>query len=143
MLLSENGDILEFDAHGVSSGGKAVTGRILVDRSRTGEIVNEVLRDRQHLGNNGLLVPVVAISPQGQIIKNASDIITRGFVLNARTENLLSEALTILNKIIETTYSKECTDFNLIKEKIKSELQRFFRKRLGRSPLILPIIMEI
>ena len=143
VLLSENGDILEFDASGASHVGKAVTGRILVDRTLAGEIVDEVLRDRQHLGNNGLLVPIVAISTQGQIIKNTSDIITRGFVLNAHTENLLTEARTILDKIIDTTCSKECTDFNLIKEKIKAELQRFFRKRLGRSPLVLPIIMEI
>ena len=85
----------------------------------------------------------MAISTQGQVIKNTSDIVTRGFVVNAHTENLLAEALTILDKIIDNTCSKKCTDFNLIKEKIKTELQRFFRKRLGRSPLVLPIIMEI
>ena len=143
VLLSENGDILEFDTNGASCRSKALTGRILVDRTLTGEIVDEILRDRRHLGNNGLLIPIVAISTQGQVIKNTSDIVTRGFVVNAHTENLLAEALTILDKITDNTCSKKRTDFNLIKGKIKTELQRFFRKRLGQSPLVLPIIMEI
>ncbi len=143
VLLSENGDILRFDVDGGQVVGKAPSGRVLIDGTRTGEIVDEVLRDRRHLAGDGLVVPVVAINTQGEIIDGAADIITRGFVVDQRTDGLLAEALATLAEIINAAGLEERTDYGLIKERILVELQRFFRKRSGRRPLVLPVIMEI
>ena len=81
ILLAENGDILQFDVDGARIAGKAPVGRILIDDTRTGEVGDEVLRDRRHLAEDGLVVPVVAINKQTGMLEGVPDIITRGFVM--------------------------------------------------------------
>ena len=122
---------------------KVPAGRILIDGTRTGEVGDEVLRDRRHLAGDGLVVPVVAISKQSGTLEETPDVITRGFVVDARTEALLKEIPGILAATLEASSVEERTDPGLIKERIRVELQRFFRKRSGLRPLVLPVIMEI
>ena len=143
VLLAENGDVLRFDASGGRVVGKVPAGRVLIDGTRTGEIGDEVLRDRRHLAADGLVVPVVAINRQAGSIEGSPDLITRGFVVDERTDALLRDVPAILSEVIGSTSVEERTDHGLIKEKIRVELQRFFRKRSGRRPLVLPVIMEI
>ena len=88
-------------------------------------------------------MPVVAISRQTGNLEETPDVITRGFVLDARTEALLKEIPTLLAATLEAASVEERTDPGLIKEKIRVDLQRFFRKRSGRRPFVLPVIMEI
>jgi ribonuclease J len=88
-------------------------------------------------------VPVVAIGKQSGGLEETPDIITRGFVVDARTEALLREIPTILASTLEASSIEERTDPGLIKERIRVELQRFFRKRSGLRPMVLPVIMEI
>ena len=80
MLLAENGDILQFDERGARIAGKAPTGRVLIDGTRTGEVGDEVLRDRRHLADDGLVVPVVAINKQTGALDGVPELVTRGFV---------------------------------------------------------------
>ena len=143
VVLAENGDLVRFDDSGGRVAGKVPAGRILIDGTRTGEVGDEVLRDRRHLSGDGLVVPVVAIGKQSGTIEETPDVITRGFVLDARTEALLKEIPAILTSTIEASSVEERTDPGLIKERIRVELQRFFRKRSGLRPLVLPVIMEI
>ena len=143
VLLAENGDVLRFDASGGRVVGKVPAGRVLIDGTRTGEIGDEVLRDRRHLAADGLVVPVVAINRQAGSIEGSPDLITRGFVVDERTDALLHDVPAILSEVIGGASVEERTDHGLIKEKIRVELQRFFRKRSGRRPLVLPVIMEI
>ena len=92
VLLAENGDVIRFDGDGRrGSRGKVPAGRILIDGTRSGEVGDEVLRDRRHLAGDGLVVPVVAIGRQSGTLEETPDVITRGFVLDARTEALLKE----------------------------------------------------
>ena len=91
ILLAENGDVVAFDAAGGRIAGKAPVGRVLIDDTRTGEIGDEVLRDRRHLAEDGLVVPVVAINKQTGILEGAPDIITRGFVHDESSEEILEE----------------------------------------------------
>jgi ribonuclease J len=142
VLLAENGDILRFDDRGGRIAGKATAGRVLIDGTRTGEVGDEVLRDRRHLAGDGLVVPVVAITQAGTL-ESRPEIITRGFVVDQKTDALLREAAASLGGIIEGASVEERTDYGLIKERIRVELQRFFRKRAGRRPLVLPVVMEI
>jgi ribonuclease J len=143
VILAENGDLVRFDDEGGRVAGKVPAGRILIDGTRTGEVGDEVLRDRRHLAGDGLVVAVVAIGKQSGTLEETPDVITRGFVVDARTEALLKEIPGMLASTLEASNVEERTDPGLIKERIRVELQRFFRKRSGLRPLVLPVIMEI
>ena len=142
VLLAENGDLLLFDERTARIGGKVPVGRILIDGTLTGEVADEVLRDRRHLSEDGLVVPVVAINKQTGALDGVPDIITRGFVMED-SQALLADAARMLVEVMEQTSVEERTDQGLIKEKLRVELRRFLRKRSGRRPFVLPVIMEI
>jgi len=141
-ILLENGDILTFDAAGARIAGKTPVGRVLIDGTRTGEVGDEVLRDRRHLAEDGLVVPVVAINKQTGLLEGVPEIITRGFVME-NSQELLADGVRVLSDVIAQSSVEERTDQGLIKEKLRAELRRFFRKRSGRRPFVLPVIMEI
>jgi len=141
-LLVENGDILHFDTQSATVAGKATVGRVLIDGTHTGEVGDEVLRDRRHLAEDGLVVPVVAINKQTGMLEGIPDIITRGFVME-NSQELLADGSRMLSEVMEQSSVEERTDHGLIKEKLRTELRRFFRKRSGRRPFVLPVIMEI
>lgn len=143
VVLAENGDLIRFDDTGGRVAEKVPAGRILIDGTRSGEVGDEVLRDRRHLSGDGLVVAVVAIGKQSGTLEETPDVITRGFVVDARTEALLKEIPALLASTLEASSVEERTDPGLIKERIRVELQRFFRKRSGLRPLVLPVIMEI
>ena len=142
ILLTENGDVLHFDGAGARIAGKAPVGRVLIDDTRTGEVGDEVLRDRRHLAEDGLVVPVVAINKQTGALEGVPDIITRGFVMED-SQALLADGARLLADVVEQASVEERTDQGLIQEKLRVELRRFFRKRSGRRPFVLPVIMEI
>ncbi len=140
ILLAENGDVLQFDAAGGRINGKTTVGRVLIDG--TGEVGDEVLRDRRHLAEDGLVVPVVAINQQTGALEGVPEIITRGFVME-NSQEILADCVRVLSDVMEQTSVEERTDQGLIKEKLRAEIRRFFRKRSGRRPFVLPVIMEI
>jgi ribonuclease J len=142
VMLIENGDILRIDGQGARLDGKAPVGRVLIDGTRSGEIGDEVLRDRRHLAEDGLVVPVLAINSQTGALEGVPEIITRGFVME-NAQALLADGARVLIEVIEQASIEERTDQGLIKEKVRVELRRFFRKRSGRRPFVLPVIMEI
>jgi ribonuclease J len=142
VLLAQDGDIIQFDRAGARIADKAPTGRILIDGTRVGEVGDEVLRDRRHLAEDGLVVPVVAINQQTGALEGVPEIITRGFVME-NSQDLLADGVRLLSEVMEQTSVEERTDQGLIKEKLRVELRRFFRKRSGRRPFVLPVIMEI
>jgi len=142
IMLIEDGDVLQFDAAGARLAGKAPVGRVLIDGTRTGEVGDEVLRDRRHLAEDGLVVPVVAINKQTGEVEGVPDIITRGFVME-NSQELLADAARLLSEVIARAGIEERTDQGLIKETLRVELRRFLRKRSGRRPFVLPVIMEI
>jgi ribonuclease J len=102
-----------------------------------------VLRDRRHLAEDGVLVPVVAINSQTGNIEGDPEIVSRGLVQDAASDELLRDAAKLVADVIQGASVEERTDQGLIKEKIRVELRRFFRKRSGRRPLIVPVIMEV
>ncbi len=142
-VLAENGDVIRIDADGARIARKVPAGRILIDGTRSGEVGDEVLRDRRHLAGDGLVVPVVAINRLSGMVEETPDVITRGFVLDARTAALLTVIPGLVSAAIEGASVEERTDSGLMKEKIRVDLQRFFRKRSGLRPFVLPVVMEI
>jgi len=142
-LMAENGDVLRFDQTSGTVAGRVPAGRVLIDGPGVGEVADEVLRDRRHLAEDGLVVPVLAINKQTGNIEGVPDIITRGLVLEPNAEELLREAGRLIVDALGETSAEERTDRGLVTEKVRAEMRRFFRKRSGRRPLVLPVIMEI
>jgi ribonuclease J len=143
VITAENGDVIRMDGDGARIADKAPTGRVLIDATRFGEVGDEVLRDRRHLAADGLVVPVVTINRQTGAVDAMPEIIARGFVTDDASEGLLAEGARLLTTVIAEASVEERTDSGLIQEKIRNELRRFVRKRTGRRPMVLPVVMEI
>ena len=144
VLLAQDGDIIQFDTHGARIAGKAPTGRVLIDTTRVGEVGDEVLRDRRHIAGDGVVVAVVAISRHTGTMAGAPELVARGFVVDAgEEESLFADAGRVIGECIAAAGVEERTDQGLMTEKLRIELRRFFKKRSGRRPLVLPVLMEI
>ena len=143
VLMAEDGDVLRFDETGGRLADRVTAGRVLIDGTRTGEIADEVLRDRRHLAGDGLVVVVVAIDAQTGALEQAPEIITRGLAIDLRHDAMLREAPGLLATAIANAPTEERRDPGLLKERVRVELQRMFRKQAGRRPLVLPVVMEV
>lgn len=143
VLMAEDGDVLRFDAEGGRVADRVPTGRVFIDGTRTGEVADEVLRDRRHLAGDGVVVCVVAVNSRTGTVEAAPELIARGLAVDARHADLLRDAPDALVRAIEAAPVEERTDPGLLKERIRIEMQRMFRRRAGRRPLVLPVVMEV
>lgn len=143
IIVADNGDVLHFDREGGWIADKVPAGRVLVDGSAFTGLGDEVLRDRRHLAEDGLIVPVLAINKQTGALEGVPDIITRGIVVEQGAESPMPDALRLIGELFATANVEERTDYGMMRNKISVELRRFFRKRVGQRPLVLPVIMEI
>ena len=143
VLLVENGGRLGFDAAGGWIDEPVPAGRVLIDGTRTGAVADEVLRDRRQLAGDGVVVLVITINAQSGAVEGEPSVITRGFVVDETSKTTLGEVPRLVRTLVETASIEERTDHGLVQERVRVELQRFFRKRSGRRPLVLPVIMEI
>lgn len=138
-----DGDVLRLDETGARIVDRVQTGRILIDGTRTGEIADEVLRDRRHLGIDGLVVVVVALNGQTGVLERAPEVIARGLAMDAKQEQMLRDAPGLLEAALNSAPREERTDPGLMQARVKVEVQRLFKKRAGRRPLVLPIVLEV
>ncbi len=143
VIVAENGDVLHFDRDGGWIADKVPAGRVLIDGTSVTGLGDEVLRDRRHLAEDGLVVPVLAINKQTGTIEGVPDIITRGLVVEQGAENPIPGAARLIADLLEAASLEERTDYGMMRDKISVELRRYFRKRVGQRPLVLPVIMEI
>ncbi len=144
VLLAEDGDLLRFDGQTGTIAGKVDVGRVLIDGTRTGEVADEVLRDRRHLAGDGLVVPVVTVNMQNGEVVGVPDIITRGFVLDELSGDLLKDAGALVRKALDGAPVEERTDVGLVRDRIRVEVQRVLRRKAGgRRPLVVPVVMEM
>lgn len=143
VITAQNGDVIRFDADGARIADRAPVGRVLIDGTRIGEVGDEVLRDRRHLAADGLVVPVIAMNRQTGAMEGLPQVIARGFVTSTVSEELLLEGARHLETVIAGCKLEERTDPGLMNERIRVELRRFLKKRTGRRPMVLPVVMEI
>jgi ribonuclease J len=143
VILAEDGDVVRFDAAGGHIADRVAAGRILIDGTRTGEVADEVLRDRRHIAADGLLVPIVVINSRTGTVESPPEIISRGLSVDRRHDEALRDSPDLLMAAIERAPIEERTDPGLLKERVRQELQRIFRKRAGRRPLVLPVVLEV
>jgi len=143
VFILSSGDVLELDANQAKVVDKVTAQGILVDGLGVGDVGNIVLRDRQHLSENGLLVVVVTLAKYTNEILAGPDIVSRGFVYVRESENLLVEAKVVVEDALDRCLNRNSSDWSKMKNVIKDSLGDFVWKRTKRSPMILPIIVEV
>jgi len=143
ILLLEDGHPIEFTADGAYRREPVTVGRVCVDSGSLEQIEEVVIRDRQHLAEDGIVVPIIAIDKHSGRMESRPEIVTRGFMPPDEGTELLDAARAVIIRTIEQSNSEEKTDWSVIKEKIRVDLKRFLNKQTSKRPLILPVILEV
>ena len=142
VILLEDGDVLTLDREHAEKTGKVTTGRVCIDNNSTADVVEDtVIRDRKHLGEDGVFLPIIAINKRTGQVEGAPEITTRGFA--ADDPELLRNARDIVARTLEQSSEEERRDYGVMKDKIRGDLKRFLQKNANRRPLIMPIILEL
>jgi ribonuclease J len=140
--LLENGDVLEMDRNSARKSGKVTVGRVCIDAGSTADVVEDlVMRDRRHLSEGGIVLPILAINQTTGRVESMPEIVTRGFA--AGEDALIEQARLVVGATLEGSSAEEKADYGVIKEKIRQDLKRYIQKNTSRRPMILPIILEI
>jgi ribonuclease J len=142
-FLMETGDTLEIDTHGARRGERVTVGRVCIDSGSVDEVVEDiVIRDRRHLSEDGIVLPIIAINKLSGRLETVPEVVSRGFTV-AEDGAFLQAARTVVAKTIEGSNQEEMTDWGVMKEKIRADLKRYIVKETSRRPLIMPVILEI
>ena len=143
VFIISSGDVLELDDESAKVNGHIHTGAIMVDGLGVGDVGNIVLRDRQHLAEDGIIIVVMTLQAGTGLVLAGPDIVSRGFVYVRGAEDLMDSARAVLNDTMEDLMSENVTDWGQIKSEIKSALGDFVWKETQRRPMIMPILMEV
>jgi len=142
ILLLEDGQAVEFTEERAHRRDPVPAGRVLVDSGSLEEIEEVVIRDRKHLSEDGIVVPIIAIDKHTGKLESQPEIVTRG-LMSENGQELLVGAREVLMKTVAESSSEENSDWGVIKEKIRVDLKRYINKQTSKRPLILPVILEV
>ena len=143
IFILQSGDVLELSEESAAVTGKVPVGDILVDGLGVGDVGNIVLRDRQHLAEDGIIIVVLGLDGASDELVSGPDIISRGFVYVRESDELMEEARIVVNEAVEGCLDRGITDWGKLKSSIKDSLSDYVWKKTKRRPMILPIIMEV
>lgn len=143
IFILNNGSVLEFNAEGAKLGKPVQAGRVFIDGLGVGDVGNIVLRDRKHLSEDGLIIIVVAISSATGEIINGPDLISRGFVYVRESEALMDGAKNVIDEELKKCYAKNIKDWSTLKTSVRDALSQYIYQSTKRSPMILPVFMEV
>lgn len=143
ILISDIGRVMELTPHSARLGGTVTAGQVFVDGYGVGDVGSVVLRDRRHLAQDGMIVVVMSMSGEDGSLVAGPDLITRGFVYVKESEGLMEELRQVTLQAIESVDLRYTTDWSAIKATVKSDLSNYLYKKTKRSPMILPVIMEV
>lgn len=143
IYILSSGDVLELDKDRADVTGRVSVGAILVDGLGVGDVGNVVLRDRQHLAEDGIMVVVMSLDRVGGELVAGPDIVSRGFVYVKESDELIEEARQIVDDAIQRCLNRGITDWGKLKNTTKDALSDYVWKKTKRRPMILPIIMEV
>ena len=143
IIMLSNGRVLEINENSAEFTSTVPSGRVLVDGLGVGDVGSIVLRDRQHLSQDGLIVIVLTMdSSTGEVIAGP-DVISRGFVYVRESENLMDDVKRVIREEVKRCEDKKITDWSTIKSTLKDNLRDYIFQKTKRNPMILPIIMEV
>lgn len=142
-LLMASGNVVELTEESCRVVGHEQAGGILVDGLGVGDVGNIVLRDRQNLAQNGIIIVVLTLEKYSNQLLSGPDIVSRGFVYVRESEDLLEEAKNVVDDAVTACLDRHVSDWGKIKNEIRDSLSDFLWKRMKRNPMILPIIMEV
>ncbi len=143
IFLLSSGDVLELDQDGAEVSGKVPVGAILVDGLGVGDVGNVVLRDRQHLAEDGIVIVVMSLERASGELVAGPDIVSRGFVYVRESDELLEEAHAVVDQALGACLERGITDWGKLKGAVKDSLSDYIWRKTKRRPMILPIIMEV
>ncbi len=143
ILISDIGRVMEFTPNSAKITGTVTAGQVFVDGYGVGDVGSVVLRDRKHLAEDGMIVVALSMSGEDGALVSGPDIITRGFVYVKESEGLLEELRQVALEALQHVDMRYSTDWSAIKGAIKSDLSGYLYKKTKRSPMILPVIMEV
>ena len=142
-FLLQSGDVLEIDEQGVRREESVPVGRVCIDSGTGDEIVEEmVIRDRRHLSEFGVVIPIVALNRRTGEIESGPEIVTRGFVIREDDSSLLDGAREIVINTLAGSTDEEKTDWGVMEEKVRTDLRRYLGRETSSRPLVLPVILE-
>jgi ribonuclease J len=142
-FIMESGDVLEIDARGARKSGRVTVGHVCIDSGSVEDVVQEVvIRDRRHLSEDGIVLPIVAINRQTGRVESLPEIVSRGFAAGDGPE-FIEKARQLVAKTLEGSNQEEKTDWGVMKEKIRADLKRYIVKETSQRPLIMPVILEV
>ena len=143
VIIAENGSVVEFGKRGMKRGDPVPAGAVYIDGKGVGDVGSAVLRDRRHLAEDGIVMTIVTLSADtGEVIADP-EIITRGFVYVKEAEALMDELRRVVNESLESCEHHRIREWSAIKARIKSNLSGYLYKTTRRSPMILPVIIEV
>lgn len=143
IIIPINGEVIELTKRSIKYTQTVTAGRVLVDGFGVGDVGSIVLRDRKHLAEDGIIVVNVAIDSVTREVVSGPDVVSRGFVYVKESEELMNELNEVVCDVLEKCYVTNVRDWNAIKTKIKDSVAKFLFSRTHRSPMILPVIMEV
>ena len=143
VVMLHTGDVLEIGESGADVIDHVQSGGVLVDGLGVGDVGNIVLRDRQNLAQNGIIIVVLTLEKHSNMLLSGPDIVSRGFVYVRESEDLMEEAQAIVDQAVADCLERHVSDWGKIKNIIRDSLSDFLWKRIKRNPMILPIIMEV
>ena len=143
ILISDIGRVMEFTPNSARLAGAVTAGQVFVDGYGVGDVGSVVLRDRRHLAEDGMIVVALSMSGEDGALASGPDIITRGFVYVKESEGLLEELRQVALEAVQHVDARCTTDWSAIKSAIKGDLSGYLYKKTKRSPMILPVIMEV
>jgi ribonuclease J len=142
VMLIESGDLLEFDELGARKTGRVKVGRVCIDSGNRTDVVEDlIIKDRLHLSEDGIVLPIIAINKLSGEAESAPEIVTRGF--NVGEDGFMEGAKRIVEDTLANSSDEEKGDYGVIKEKIRADLKRYISKQTQKRPLIMPVILEI
>ena len=142
ILLVETGDRVEVSPDRAAVAGKVPVGRVYIDGTLE-EVEEFVIRDRQHLAEDGIVMPIVVIDKHSGEVESPPEIVSRGFMWMQDRDQLFSDAGRVVLESIQASTIEERADDGFIKTRIHADLKRFIRKRTQRRPMIIPVVLEV
>ena len=143
ILISEIGKVIELSSNGIKVVGTVPAGRVMVDGLGVGDVGSIVLRDRKHLAQDGLIVVVATIDGTDGALVAGPDIVSRGFVYVRESEALMEQTRAAAREVLEECANAGITEWGIIKSRVKETLSKLLYEKTKRSPMILPVIMEV